>query len=496
MLKKNQIFKVTGLIISCAVISACDTSFDKPVGDVSYSNGTADFSKFVSIGDSLTAGYADNALYLSGQENSYPAILAQQFAKVGGGSFAQPLVSDNLGGLLIGGNENSEFGNRYVLNAETKSPEPITGTPTTEVTDVLPGPFNNMGVPGAKSFHLLSTDYGDQAGLGAGTANPYFVRFASATNTTMIADAAAQLPSFFVIWVGNNDVLSYATSGGIGTDQRGNINPATYSSSDITDPTAFAGIYTQLVSAFTTANADVKGVLINIPDISTLPYFKTVPYNAVPLDQTNADDLNAAYTAYNKGVTALLAGQPDEVAKRTITFAAGQNAVVISDEDLTDLSGSGLPSMRQATANDLLVLTSSSKIGTPKIENDQTSIWGLGVPLEDADVLIPSEIELINTARLAFNNTIKTTADANDNLLFVDIEAIMAELSTTAGIDYGTGSITAIYATGGGFSLDGVHPTARAYSVIANRIITTINTGFSANIPAVDPGNYTTIFVK
>ena len=53
-----------------------------------------------------------------------------------------------------------------------------------------------------------------------------------------------------------------------------------------------------------------------------------------------------------------------EVEKRTINFSAGQNAVVIIDEDLTDLSGLSIPSYRQTTAEDLLVLPGSAFIGT------------------------------------------------------------------------------------------------------------------------------------
>ncbi len=523
---KNKILALTGMVISSVIISACDPTFDNPVGDsASYNNGDADFSNFVSIGDSLTAGYADGALYLSGQQNSYPAILAQQFAKVGGGNFTQPLVSDNLGGLLIAGVANidtdgdgrPDLGNRLVLNAEPKNPpddltpkgpEPITGTATTEATSVLlTGTFNNMGVPGAKSFHLGSSSYGDPSGLGAGTANPYFVRFASATDTSVIADAAAQQPSFFVLWIGNNDVLSYATSGGIGTDQLGNSDPSTYGSKDITNPATFADIYAQLIGVLTAANSDAKGILVNIPDVASIPYFKTVPYNAIPLDQTTADALNTAYAAYNAGLAQAVTDEhitQEEHAKRTITFAAGlTNPVVILDEDLTDLTGispAALLSMRQATAEDLLVLGASSRIGElvdPEDDPlDSTSPrWGISAPLEDGDVLIPSEIKAIEDARTSFNATIKATADANDNLLLLDVAAIMAELSAT-GVNYGTGFINATYATGGGFSLDGVHPTARGYAVIANRMIDTINTGFNANIPVVNPGAYTTIFLK
>jgi len=508
--KKNQRIKVAGLILSCAIIAACDRNFENPVGDEDYNSGTADFSKFVTIGDSLTAGYADGALYLDGQKNSYPAILAQQFAKVGGGAFNQPLVSDNLGGLLFGGVANPDFGNRLVLNAEPKNPpsnldpkgpEPIAGTPTTEVigSGLNGSVFNNMGVPGAKSFHLAAANYGDATGLGAGTANPYFVRFSSAAGTTMIADAAAQQPSFFILWIGNNDILSYATTGGIGTDQKSNTNPSTYGSNDITDPAAFAGVYNGLVTILTPANASAKGVLLNIPDVSTLPYFTTVPYNAVPLDQLNAEALNNnLYADYNEGVQTALGGTEEgdaEVIKRKITFTAGQNAVVIEDDTLTDLSGVGLASMRQATATDLLILTTSSKIGTLANPGNANSAWGLGVPLEDGDVLIPSEIQAIETARTAFNTTIAAAADADPDLILVDVAAIMNEVKTS-GINYGTGFIDGTYATGGTFSLDGVHPTARGYSVVANRIIDKINSSFGANIPPVDPGSYSTIFVK
>ncbi|WP_313791193.1 hypothetical protein [Lacinutrix neustonica] len=65
--------------------------------------GSANFSTFVSLGNSLTAGYADGALYKIAQENSMPSIMAEQFAKVGGGAFTQPLMEDNIGGLLAGG---------------------------------------------------------------------------------------------------------------------------------------------------------------------------------------------------------------------------------------------------------------------------------------------------------------------------------------------------------------------------------------------------------
>ncbi|MDH5355799.1 MAG: G-D-S-L family lipolytic protein, partial [Gammaproteobacteria bacterium] len=90
---KYSIKHVFYALTTAALLTGCDAEFDNPVGGAgSYSSGTADFSNFVAIGDSLTAGYADGALYRHGQENSYGAILAQQFALVGGGAFSQPLM--------------------------------------------------------------------------------------------------------------------------------------------------------------------------------------------------------------------------------------------------------------------------------------------------------------------------------------------------------------------------------------------------------------------
>jgi lysophospholipase L1-like esterase len=505
-LMNNQMIKVAGLTIAMTLISACDTDFKDPVaGSGSASSGSAEFTKFVAIGDSLTAGYADRALYQSGQENSYPAILAQQFSSAGGGSFNQPLVSDNLGGLLFGGNANPDFANRLVLDAETQTPAPIAGSPTTEVigSGLNGTAFNNMGVPGAKSFHLVAPGYGNAAGLAAGAANPYFVRFASSATTTMIADAASQAPSFYTLWIGNNDILSYATSGGVGANQLGNLDPSTYGSEDITDPNVFAGVYAGLVGAFKAANPAVKGALINLPDVSTIPFFTTIPFNPLPIDQATADALNAAYAPYNGGIAAILGSpDPEQAALRTITFTPGQNAVVILDESLSDLTGinPALLNLRQATADDLLLLSIRPLIGqlvnpTDDPASPASPRWGISAPLIDEHVLTSSEIQDINTARLAFNATIKNTADADANLVFLDVAAKMTELNN-GGIDYGTGFVQSTYATGGAFSLDGVHPTARGYSIIANSIIETINTSFGANVPTVDPGTHTTIFLK
>jgi len=503
---------------------ACEPELENSIGDDNfYTSGSVDLSNFVAVGNSLTAGYADGALYITGQQNSFPNILAGQFSLAGGGSFAQPLMADNLGGFA--GLE--AFPNRLVLapGADGLSPTRLGGSPVTDFSNVLSGPFNNMGVPGAKSFHLGLSGYGSAAGVSAGTANPYFVRFASTPEATVIADAVAQKPTFFTLWIGNNDVLSYATSGGVGVDQTGNLNPATYGSNDITDPNVFASVYSGYVDALTAATPD--GILINIPDVTTIPYFTTVPFAALsPLNPKfgpQIPTLNATFAPINQAFAFL--GVPERAVQFNQNAAS---AVVIRDDSMVDLSaqltqvlmGGGLDAAtatvlgqqfgqsRQANENDLLVLPSNSIIGEPNMEYlqqltamgvpqelaAQLAVNGITFPLQDQYTLTASEQELVSKAQTSYNQTIAALATAND-LILIDSEAILKKIAAT-GISYDAGTLTSTFATGGAFSLDGVHPTPRGYAYLANVMIAKINAKYDATIPIVNIGDYNTITVS
>lgn len=448
---------------------------EEPV--VEFTAGSADFSSFVAIGNSLTAGFTDNALFIIGQQQSFPNLLAQKFALGGGGDFSQPLMADNIGGALLGGNQ--ILGPRLYFDGA--GPAPINQVPTTEISNIAPGPYNNMGVPGAKSYHLLAPGYGNLAGVQAGLANPYFVRMASSPNATMLADAASQNPSFVSIWVGNNDVLGYATSGGAGVDQTGNPDVTTYGGSDITDPTAFAGIMSQIIG---TLGAGAQGVVLNIPDVTSIPFLTTVPFNPVPLDAGTANAVNGGYALYNGGLLqAQAAGllTQEEVDQRTINFVEGDNAVVIEDEYLTDLSALGLPSLRQTTADDLLPLTGASFIGTT-VNNDPTLINGVTVPLADQWALTVNEINEIATATASYNSTIAALANQN-GLILIDANSILSDISTNGAV-FDEFQLNGSLVFGGVFSLDGVHPTARGNAFLANIILRAIDEAYGSNFEA------------
>jgi lysophospholipase L1-like esterase len=495
-MKTFKNLKYLGLVALAISFTACNDEADfeeflatQPESSVTLpalTAGSADFSNYVALGASFTAGYTDGALFKAAQENSFPNLLSQRFSSVGGGAFTQPLMNDNTGGMIIPIPSVPDLEYRLVFNgsgpqrldaffADLGAPAPPV---TTNAGVNLGSRFNNVGVPGAKSFHMTVPGYG--------SLNPYFGRFATSAGASMLGETIAQGPSFFTLSeVGGNDVLSYATSGGVGVDQTGNFNPATYGTNDITDPTVFGQVYNGIVSQL--VNTGAQGVLANLPYITDLPYFTTVPHNPVPLDAATAAQLNAGYGMYNGGIVQayafLVANTPltqemadAEIAKRTISFNAGEgNALVIIDEDLRDLTALNpqLINLRQATASDIITLPTSTAIPGGA---------GTAAPLGDVSVLTPEEQLAIKTATDAYNQVISDAATTH-NLPLVDFKGILQQASTV-GIENGDYILNTNLVTGGLVSLDGIHLTAQGYAIMANEFMRAIDAKYGSNFEA------------
>ncbi|KNB62313.1 G-D-S-L family lipolytic protein [Chryseobacterium sp. Hurlbut01] len=469
------------IIISTLAVSAlffttsCETDFDTDVKDIVVTKGEADFSKFISLGNSLTSGYRDGALYSGGQNESFPSMIAMQMKLAGGGDFKQPLMPNNVGGFtnLPG------FPGKLELKMVNGSLSPVANNAAAALDNVVSGaPYQNMGVPGAKVSHLLAPGYGNPAGLSLGLANPYFVRFASSSTASVVGDALAQNPTFVSLWIGNNDVLGYATTGGDGTNP---ITPV-----DGAVGVGFTSTYTALVSTVFPAGTTRKGVVANIPNVTNVPFFTRVP--AMPLTNLTAaqvTQLNSGYATYNAGLAqakALGAINDAEYQKRLIKFTAGAvaNGAVITDKDLATVPG--LPKYRQTTSKDYILLTASTVL-TPQAGG------GTSVPLEDKLVLTEMEAAKVLAATASYNTTIKNLADSK-GLAFVDMNAKMTELNSKSGIVWDGVKYTATFVTGGAFSLDGVHLTGRGYAIVANEFIKSINAKYKSTLPQVDPNKY------
>ncbi len=467
-------FKKLLFILPLGFALSCAPEFED---EVTFNPGNANFANFVAIGNSLTSGFQSSALARTGQENSFPAILASQFAEIGGGAFKQPLMAPGPG---VGSAGNPEFILGYFPNCKgeidlSPIPSALSGQTSAFADDLgAQGPFNNVGVPGAKSFHLGFPGYENL--------NPFYKRFAVAGEPMINAAVRAQ-PTFFSLWIGANDVLSYALAAGEGVDQKGNIDPTTYGSADITDPGVFAQTMNSLVGALTANGA--KGVIANIPYVTSLPYFNAISRDALELSAAQAAALNAGYANYNGALDALAATgglSASQAARRKISFVEGPNRFVIWDDDLRSVSfmGSALPNARHISYNEYLILT------TP---GDSLTCFGMGSqnPIPDRYVLTAAEVRNINEATVAFNSTIQGLANAN-GLAYVDANKLLSEMES--GLTYNGVTYTTAMVTGGLFSLDGFHPNKQGYAVIANEFIKSINSKFGAKVRQVDPSQY------
>ena len=476
-MKKRNLLYILPLVFAVG----CEPEFDDV--NLTRSSGTADFSRTVAVGNSLTAGYQSNALSLEGQENSLPEILAKQFALAGGGTFKTPFLT---GEAATRGAGVSAFGQGVLtpsLSLQLKtdclgetSPSPsLNGSPypigDNFASIASQGPFNNVGVPGAKLTHINFSGY---AGL-----NPYFSRFASSTDQTMVEHAMSINPTFFTLWIGNNDVLGYSTGGG------------EESPDDITDQNTFAFLYAGTIDSLTKNGA--KGAVANIPNITSIPFFNTVPANALPLtqEQANQANNNPQYAGYNQALQFYASTNvitAEEAAQRTINFKAGPNYLLIEDDELTQLQNpqnptQPLPNYRQMVEGELLTLT------TP-LDSIKCAGFGILKPMPGQFVLRQSEIDKINDAVAGYNTTIKNIATAN-GLAHVDANQRLKDLQS--GITYNGISYTTTFVTGGAFSLDGVHPNSRGYAIIANTFIDAINSTYGSSIDKVNVNAYPTI---
>ncbi|MFP4094729.1 MAG: hypothetical protein ACLFUB_09600 [Cyclobacteriaceae bacterium] len=528
----NKIYKPFYFLLSTLLVfSACDTEDEliqerleenplPPAGSLSGSAGEVNFSKYVSVGNSITAGLMDAALYTSGQQNSFPNILANHLSEVEGisiGAFNQPEI-------------NSDNGFNIVLNSFTNPSSPILGRFELDIS--IPGPvptageaiapydgdrsaINNFGVPGARVLDALFQGYP--------LFNPFFGRFASSANTSILDDAVTAQGTFFTLWLGGNDVLSWASAGGDGPD--GEEEPAAEQTNPntLTSISSFQQAYGAVVQGMLSSSQDARGVALTIPSITLLPLFRAVPYNPIPLDEANASALNQAYDQYNAGLQGAAqfgAITAEEASQRTISFSAGPgNAVVILDEDLSDITLPNpeggdpivLPKLRQANATDLLLFTVAPMLGT----DQGAGPYGLAAPVDNRYVLTLNEQVVLNTRIATFNAIIAQTVAATEgrialldvNTIFADIagltpqQAAQLGLSAAAqaaadgrqGIVVDGVTLQPDFSPNGIMSTDGVHPNPKGHALIANEIIRTVNASFGAEIPLIDITPFRTI---
>jgi lysophospholipase L1-like esterase len=196
------------------------------------------FTTYVALGDSLTAGMSNGALVETHQRRSYPALLA---AQAGVSAFEQPLIS--------------EPGIPTELALVTLIP-PVVSTKATKqgapLRLELARPYNNLGVPAANVSDLLTrvTDGGGFHDLilrGRGTA---------------LAQGLSLKPTMVTLWIGSYDLLGAVVSGRA-------IEGVT-----LTPVASFKAAFQSVVNAIKASGA--SAVAANVPDVTTIPFVNTI----------------------------------------------------------------------------------------------------------------------------------------------------------------------------------------------------------------------------
>jgi hypothetical protein len=442
---KHIIYKSIVIALSVGICCSCKPNLTAPAP----SKGSVSPTRYVAIGNSITSGYADGALSYEGQMNSYPYIIAQQLKLIGGGNFNQPLVNQSSIGVGMPPTYGAPFKLGYStdclgVNSLGPIPTATVGDMSIFSTNIFTsqGPFNNMGVPGAKAITVVASGYGNLP-----NGNPFFTRMASNPATaSILSDAEAINPTFFSMFIGNNDVLAYAMNGG--------------ALDSITPSAGVVGVgFDASILAITntlTANG-AKGVIGNIPDITSLPFFTTVPWNGLALTrQSEADSLNGAWPGLN------------------FNFHVGNNAFLIADATVPYIG------LRQIQEGELILLN-------VPLDSIKCHKMGTLIPIPNQHVLTANEIINIQTATIAYNQTIKSVAQLK-GLAFVDVETFLNQAKS--GINYNGVTLNAQFVTGGVFSLDGIHLNPIGNALLANQCIKAINATYGSTIPQVDVTNY------
>jgi hypothetical protein len=416
---------------------------------VQRTQGDADFTHYVSVGNSLTQGFQDGGLHneLGQQNDSYPAIIARQMALCNAdmNDFVQPLVVGNGSGFRILATD--PLGDLTVLSSS--DPGGMEEDPSWPSWGDNRVKYNNLGIAGLAVWQIMGRDFQEQvvnhatlAGvglLGGEPLNPYgkFLNF-GADPTAFIGGGETfdyidkikeSDATFFTCWLGNNDVLGWTLNGG---------DPGEFSiggfgiieTTPLTEVDEFREKYDSALVAF--YNMGAKGVCATLPDVTSIPMVTTV---------------NEAYL---------------EVDELWITEGATGNVRLKTDEDMILLYG---------------------------LESIQENNKGLtqANPIDHTYVMDADEMALVKDRVADLNNVIRELA-AKYDFGVVDMHQYLDDFGSGFYVD-GV-EFSAQFVEGGVFSLDGVHPNRKGYAIVANFFIEAINEKYGSNIPTVNVNEY------
>ena len=442
--------------------------------EVKFSSGRADFSKPVAVGASITAGYMSRALSENSQTLGYAVQLVKQFKKAMAGEGTvrllsyKPMESDGALAIATPAGTIRFVDNRVESITEEGGFVHSTDARITYIDSIPSELYTLVAAPGMKlvDYMNLNVKVFPQNPSDPYPFNPYVFRSFNA-NKTFFEDVMEQADdaTFFISAVDlfGNDVLSYATSGGMGK-VRAADDTSPRGPNDITHPSVIDKILGDIIQPF--VNNKAGGVLASVPDITLLPYFHAIKW----------DDFQA---------------QPGLAFPPTMTFVDFSGQAMPKNLTLNVTGSNGFPyigtnketnrpTIEQATTNDLI----NAGVAALEIYMLHVCMYttlGPCLALSDGAVLDATEAGYVKAAVQAYTELTIKHAVTND-WAFCDMNTYFRRFWSDGGLVMnGIG-----YYHWDLFSLDLVHPNPRGAAAIANLLLEAIDSQYETNFAASD----------
>lgn len=264
--------RLTPILLLAAFVAGCQgpcDSIDSITGP-QLTSGTADFTRYVAAGTSISAGYQSGGIVDRHQMNAFTAIFARQIGKTvlqnGQGDFTFPSMGHDGFPQLLAIKSFSPL----IINNTNRT----LGYPAANYTQ--PTSFQNLGVPGAIAF-----DFADTTRYHA-TADPNMFSVVARYRGTIAQQTLGQAPTFITYEYGANEVLGSATSGGAIA-----VFPAAN----------YGALLTGHMNAIHATLPNTKVAIFTVPDVASIPFCTTFkPYTVTistgavtPLKGPNGD---------------------------------------------------------------------------------------------------------------------------------------------------------------------------------------------------------------
>jgi hypothetical protein len=429
----NKLHLIALVMFTVLGMLSCKPKVRNPIP----SKGELDVSKVIYIGDGQMGGYMNDGLKNEGQRNSLANILAAQFELIGSNQANLPWMNSSSIGISTSGLAPMHLG--YKTDCQgTISLAPLRDASSGDLSSITQScyqasnPFTVFGIPGLRLNQFTNTSFA--------ASNAFYNRMCSSPSISLLDELLAQNATFFQLYIGLEDVLDYAKSGG--------------THETLPSELQFQQNYEQVIQNLTAEGA--KGAIATIPDVTLMPYFTTIPWNGLSLDNSNVGTLNSIYNPLG------------------YYFQLGANPFMMID------STANMFAVRQIQSTELLLLSLP-------LDSVKCNQMGVLFPIRDEFVLDAGELNVLRGKIQAYNDFIRQIAQTY-NLALVNTDQFVSNLAD--GFTYNGVSMSAKFVSGGAYSLDGIYLNPRGNAHFANAFIKAINQKYHSTIPEVNANKF------